>query len=492
MPDTFNCPDCGAPLDYKGSDPIIRCPYCNTSVIVPDNLRSNPVFSSQPHNFTLNGLGGMGDMNAMVKQALRLKEVKELALAGKMVEAERLYSEITGADSATAATAVEALARGMPVMLSNLSTSQVTSSVNVAKEPLINNIPYNPPVDEKTARKTSRQLGCGIGCFVVGLVAFILIVTLVPTLGAFTGVMVGLNPKLVLTVMPTVPELSTALAIQKTVVPSLATVVPSFATQELSFGGEGSGPGLFNDMRAIAVDSKTGKIFTADYGDGRIQVFDPQGKFITQWIVEGKDAYIQSIAAGRNGNVYVPVFGKILVYNADGKLLSTIKPASLKDNYEEIALMADDSLMVVSQGENIVHLSSAGKVLSRVDAAISSNGGDTELSARVAVDGLNNIYLLGSFNSGVYVFNSKGKFTNHFGSDGDEPGQFRGTSAIAVDGKGRIFISDSKGVQVFSNDGRYINVIKVEYFAYNLTFDDQGKLYLSTNQHKAEKYNIPQ
>jgi sugar lactone lactonase YvrE len=81
---------------------------------------------------------------------------------------------------------------------------------------------------------------------------------------------------------------------------------------------------------------------------------------------------------------------------------------------------------------------------------------------------------------------------NRFGSDGDEPGQFRGTSAIAVDGKGRIFVSDSKGVQVFSNDGRYINVIKVEYFAYHLTFDDQGKLYLSTNQNKAEKYNIPQ
>ena len=484
MADTLNCPNCGAPLDYKGNDPIIRCPYCNTSVIVPDNLRGTPVFSSQPHNFTLTGMGGMGDMNAMVKQALRIKQVKDLALAGKMVEAERLYSEVTGADPVNAATAVEALARGMPVKLSSLNMSEVTSSVQqVTTVPSIS----IPPVDEKTARKVARRLGCGISCFVVAIVLFVLVVTLVPTLGAVTGVMVALNPKLALTVMPTIPELSTALAVQKTVV-----VVPSFATQELAFGGEGSGPGLFNDMRAIAVDSKTGKIFTSDYGDGRIQVFDPQGKYITQWIVEGKDPYIQSIAAGRNGNVYVPVFGKILVYNADGKLQTTIKPASLKDNYEEIALMADDSLMVVSRGENIIHLSNAGKVLSRVDSAISSNGGDTELSAKIAVDGLNNIYLLGSFNSGVFVFNSKGKFMNRFGSEGDQPGQLHGTSAIAVDGKGRIFISDSKGVQVFSNDGRYINVIKVEYFAYNLTLDDQGKLYLSTNQHKAEKYNIPQ
>ena len=42
MPDTFNCPNCGAPLDYKGSDPIIRCPYCYISVVVPENLRAKP------------------------------------------------------------------------------------------------------------------------------------------------------------------------------------------------------------------------------------------------------------------------------------------------------------------------------------------------------------------------------------------------------------------------------------------------------------------
>jgi sugar lactone lactonase YvrE len=49
-------------------------------------------------------------------------------------------------------------------------------------------------------------------------------------------------------------------------------------------------------------------------------------------------------------------------------------------------------------------------------------------------------------------------------------------------------VSDTKGVQVFSNDGRYINVISVEYFAYGLAFDDQGKLYVTTNQKKVEKY----
>ena len=64
------------------------------------------------------------------------------------------------------------------------------------------------------------------------------------------------------------------------------------------------------------------------------------------------------------------------------------------------------------------------------------------------------------------------------------------SAAVEIDGKGRIFISDIKGIQVFSNDGRYLDVIKVQYFAYGLTFDDQGKLYVTTNQKKIEKYKL--
>src|SRR5512140_898424 len=107
MSDTFNCPNCGAPLDYKGSDPIIRCPYCNSSVVVPDNLRAKLEFSSQPHNFTLSGVG---DMSNLINRARRFKEVKDLARAGNMDEAVRVYSEITGVSPEMARPSVEALA----------------------------------------------------------------------------------------------------------------------------------------------------------------------------------------------------------------------------------------------------------------------------------------------------------------------------------------------------------------------------------------------
>ena len=44
----------------------------------------------------------------------------------------------------------------------------------------------------------------------------------------------------------------------------------------LEFGGKGTGPGLLDDPRRIAVDG-SGHLWVADYGDGRLQEFDPPG-----------------------------------------------------------------------------------------------------------------------------------------------------------------------------------------------------------------------
>ena len=39
----FNCPNCGAPIEYNGEDsPTVRCPFCSTSVVVPAELRPTP------------------------------------------------------------------------------------------------------------------------------------------------------------------------------------------------------------------------------------------------------------------------------------------------------------------------------------------------------------------------------------------------------------------------------------------------------------------
>jgi DNA-binding beta-propeller fold protein YncE len=54
-----------------------------------------------------------------------------------------------------------------------------------------------------------------------------------------------------------------------------------------AWGTEGTGPGEFNMPHGIAMDS-TGRIFVADRGNNRIQIFDQDGNFLDQWRQFGK------------------------------------------------------------------------------------------------------------------------------------------------------------------------------------------------------------
>ena len=62
-----------------------------------------------------------------------------------------------------------------------------------------------------------------------------------------------------------------------------------------AWGKEGTGPGEFNVPHGIAMDS-TGRLFVADRGNNRIQIFNQDGKFLGEWKQFGKPCgiYIDS------------------------------------------------------------------------------------------------------------------------------------------------------------------------------------------------------
>ncbi len=49
-----------------------------------------------------------------------------------------------------------------------------------------------------------------------------------------------------------------------------------------AWGRKGSGQGEFNVPHAIAMDS-AGRVFVADRGNNRIQIFDGDGTFVAEW-----------------------------------------------------------------------------------------------------------------------------------------------------------------------------------------------------------------
>jgi DNA-binding beta-propeller fold protein YncE len=120
----------------------------------------------------------------------------------------------------------------------------------------------------------------------------------------------------------------------------------------------------------------------------------------------------------------------------------------------------------------------AAKVLHTIREAISSASSDSELNTRVAIDGSGNIYALGTFNSAIFKFTSEGKFVNRFSGPGDQTGQLRAPSSVAVDGNGRVYVCDTKGIQVFDGDGRYLTVFKPDALTFGMVFNDKNELFV--------------
>jgi sugar lactone lactonase YvrE len=68
-----------------------------------------------------------------------------------------------------------------------------------------------------------------------------------------------------------------------------------------SWGKPGSGPGEFDTPHAIAIDSR-GRVFVADRGNNRIQIFDQEGKFLDEWRQFSRPS---GIFFDRNNTIYV-------------------------------------------------------------------------------------------------------------------------------------------------------------------------------------------
>ena len=264
----------------------------------------------------------------------------------------------------------------------------------------------------------------------------------------------------------------------------------NFATVLLDFGSEGIGPGMFTDARSIAVDGAD-RIYVGEYSGGRIQVFDADGKFVTQWTIGDRKTILRGLAADRKGTVYVVRGGTIERYRGEtGEKLGQL--AYERSGFDDVTTTADGGLVAAWQSnrDDIVTFDANGKLIKTIPAAISSASGDSELDTRVAADGVGNIYALGRFNNAIFKFTRDGKFATRFGGDGDQPGQFRAPYSIAVDGYGRIYVGDMKGIQVFDGNGRYLALIELKSVAFGMVFNDKNELFVAARDH-VMKFAVP-
>jgi streptogramin lyase len=266
----------------------------------------------------------------------------------------------------------------------------------------------------------------------------------------------------------------------------------SFANVMLEFGQEGIGPGMMTDARSIGVDGK-GNIYVGEYSGGRIQVFDSAGNFIRQWTTADPKMPLRGMTVDRKGNVYVAQRGIITRYDGEtGESLGTVK-YSEGDGFDDVTMAPDGGVVGAwyRGRDDIVRFNAQGNVVRTIRAAVSTPADRSELNTRVAIDGRGNIYALGEFTNSVFKFSPEGKFMNRFGSSGSQPGQITAANSIAVDGKGRVYVGDIKGIQVFDSEGRYLTVFKPDGVAFGMVFNDRNEL-LVVARKKVMKFSLNQ
>ena len=138
------------------------------------------------------------------------------------------------------------------------------------------------------------------------------------------------------------------------------------------WGEHGSGPGQFEMPHSLAFDSK-GRLFVADRGNNRIQIFDQDGKYVTEWKQFGRPSGIfidkkDNLYAADSESQPVKTEGKLAAYGfnpgynrglrigsaVDGKVAAFIsdpptdsildKPRPITSNAEGIAADAQGNI----------------------------------------------------------------------------------------------------------------------------------------------------
>jgi len=190
---------------------------------------------------------------------------------------------------------------------------------------------------------------------------------------------------------------------------------------KLTFGEKGNGNGQFNYPYGITVNSK-GKILVCDWGNHRIQLFDPDGKFVSTFGSYGNG----------NGQFNYP-YG--LTINSRGNII-----VSDRDNHR---IQIFDP-----EGKFITKFGSVGKDL-----------GQFSHPRGIYVDMNDRIYVCDNGNHRIQIFDPEGNFISSFGSQGNGDNQFQNPIGIAINSKGSIIVSDFNNhrVRIFSSDGLFIS-----------------------------------
>lgn len=235
----------------------------------------------------------------------------------------------------------------------------------------------------------------------------------------------------------------------------------TFATNVLNlitnFGGRGIKEGQISDEIYVAFDSAS-NIYISDTKNLRVQKFNSQGKFITTIPKDIEFSFCspKKLTIDNKGNLYVMDWkNEYIVETSNPKLYeylpcihifdkegNFIKTFTIGEATKKRAAPADATVIVDKEGEYAL--------------AIKSTGYNRFFS--IAVDSLQNIYIVDKDNNKVIKYTQDGKKLLEFGLYGSDKGEFDKPIDIVIDKNDKIFIADYNNHRIvnFNSNGVFL------------------------------------
>jgi sugar lactone lactonase YvrE len=260
------------------------------------------------------------------------------------------------------------------------------------------------------------------------------------------------------------------------------------------WGGAGTALGKFQRAEGIAVD-RNGNVYVSDGdydsdpvdGNHRIQKFDSNGNPITQWggrsiaREPGKFLYPAGVAVDDSGNVYVADGTyqgfendnhRIQKFDSNGNFITQwpeqggkgsgigqfIFPDGVAVDSAGNVYVADGSLPSTDGNHRIQKFDSAGNPIGQPWGSRGLADGQFSQPGYTAVDSGGNLYVVDTLNHRVQKFDSAGSFLRKWGGLGGNPGQFYLPAGIAIDNHDHVYVVDlgNNRVQEFDSEGNLI------------------------------------
>lgn len=239
----------------------------------------------------------------------------------------------------------------------------------------------------------------------------------------------------------------------------------SYLTQ---WGTYGSGDGQFNSPNGIVVDTNGGvnTVYVADIFNNRIQKFDSNGNFISKWgssgVGNGQFQYPVKLAIDTSSNVYVTdaFNARIQKFDSNGVYITKWGSAGSGDGQLGTYALGDIAVNTLgsvyyadTSNRRVQEFSNSGSFL---QIMVEYPALAHPRSTAIGVGG--RLYVADTENQRIMVYDSSGGYLFRWGSSGSGDGQFNNPYGIATDSSGNVYVADRNNnrVQKFDSNGNYL------------------------------------